>query len=77
MARELRAVKYTECSAYKQKNLKPVFDDAIVAALNPNAGFGGGNGKGKKGKGRGSRDSNHQREEKTQNLCYGIKKLEY
>ena len=48
MARELRAVKYTECSAYTQRNLKSVFDDAIVAALNPNASGGGGGGHKKK-----------------------------
>ncbi len=32
-ARDLRAVKYVECSALTQKGLKNVFDEAILAAL--------------------------------------------
>ena len=35
LARELRAVKYVECSARNQKSLKNVFDEAILAALEP------------------------------------------
>ena len=33
LAQSLNAVTYIECSAYKQKNVKDVFDEAIIAVL--------------------------------------------
>ena len=37
LSRDIGAVKYVECSALTQKRLKNVFEEAVRAALSPNA----------------------------------------